>query len=199
MLAPLSALTSTKTKFSWSSAAHAAFDDLKSRFTTAPILILPDPSRRFVVEVDASELGVGAVLSQKSPHNNRLHPCAFFLHHLSLSERNYDIGKRELLAVRLALGERRQWLEGMAIPFLVWTDHRNLEYIQSAKCLSSRQTCWALFFGYFNFALSYRPGSKNGKPNALSRQFSAPVNEPPSDTILPSGRVVGAVDWGIES
>ncbi len=76
--APLSALTSTKTKFSWSSAAQAAFDDLKSRFTTAPILILPDPSRRFVVEIDASEVGVGAVLSQKSPHNNRLHPCAFF-------------------------------------------------------------------------------------------------------------------------
>ncbi len=125
--------------------------------------------------------------------------CFFFLHHLSLSERNYDIGKRELLAVCLALGERRQWLEGTAIPFLVWTEHRNLEYIQSAKRLSSRQTCWALFFGYFNFVLSYRPGSKNGKPNALSRQFSVPVNEPPSDTILPSGRVVGAVDWGIES
>lgn len=86
VVAPLTALTSTKSKFCWSSVALAAFDDLKSRFTTAPILILPDPSRQFVVEVDASKVGVEAVLSQKSPHGNTLYPCAYFSHCFSPSE-----------------------------------------------------------------------------------------------------------------
>uniref|UniRef100_A0A8C1UQM8 Gypsy retrotransposon integrase-like protein 1 n=1 Tax=Cyprinus carpio TaxID=7962 RepID=A0A8C1UQM8_CYPCA len=196
--APLTALTSTKKPFCWSLAAQAAFDELKKRFSSAPILITPDPTRQFIVEVDASEVGVGAVLSQRSPLDNKLHPCAYFSHRLSPTERNYDIGNRELLAVRLALGEWRHWLEGSAEPFLVWTDHRNLEYIQTAKRLNSRQARWALFFGRFNFTLSYRPGSKNIKPDALSRQFTAPEDATPPDTILSPGCVVGSVTWGIE-
>lgn len=174
--APLTALTSTKKPFCWSLAAQAAFDELKRRFSSAPILITPDPSRQFIVEVDASEVGVGAVLSQRSPLDNKIHPCAYFSHRLSPTERNYDIGNRELLAVRLALGEWRHWLEGSAEPFLVWTDHRNLEYIQTAKRLNSRQARWALFFGRFNFTLSYRPGSKNIKPDALSRHCPGGCN-----------------------
>ncbi len=93
----------------------------------------PDPTRQFVVEVDASEVGVGAVLSQRATSDDKVHPCAFFSHRLSPAERNYDIGNRELLAVKLALEEWRHWLEGSGVPFIVWTDHKNLEYIQSAK------------------------------------------------------------------
>ncbi len=78
LAAPLTALTSTKTAFRWSSAAHAAFTNLKSRFVSAPILIAPDLSRQFVVEVNASEVGVGAVLSQRSSTDDRMHPCTFF-------------------------------------------------------------------------------------------------------------------------
>lgn len=196
--APLTALTSTRRPFCWSPAAQAAFNELKSRFSSAPILITPDPSRQFLVEVDASEVGVRAVLSQRSPHDNKLHPCLYFSHRLSPTERNYNIGNRELLAVRLALGEWRHWLEGSVEPFLVWSDHRNLEYIRTAKRLNSRQARWALFFGRFNFSLSYRTGSKNDKPDALSRQFSAPEDVVPTDTILSDGCVVGSVNWGIE-
>ncbi len=127
-----------------------------------------------------------------------MHPCAFFSRRLSPAERNYDISNKELLAVRLALGEWRHWLEGSAQPFLVWTDHKNLEYIHSAKRLSSRQARWALFFGRFNFTLSYQPGSKNVKPDALSRLFGAPEGELTAETILPEGMVVGALSWGIE-
>uniref|UniRef100_A0A9J7Y6K0 Gypsy retrotransposon integrase-like protein 1 n=1 Tax=Cyprinus carpio carpio TaxID=630221 RepID=A0A9J7Y6K0_CYPCA len=195
--APLTALTSTKVNFCWSADAQAAFNELKRRFTSAPILVTPDPSRQFVVEVDASEVGVGAVLSQVSSLDNKLHPCAFFSHRLSPAERNYDIGDRELLAVRLALGEWRHWLEGAAVPFLVWTDHKNLEYIRSARRLNARQARWALFFGRFDFTLSYRPGSKNVKPDALSRLFASP-GDPPPDTIVPPGCVLGALTWGIE-
>lgn len=156
--APLTALTSTKAKFVWTAAAQSAFGELKCRFTSAPILVTPDPAQQFVVEVDALEVGVGAVLSQKSPQDNKLHPCAYFSHHLSPAERNYDIGNRELLAVRLALGDWRHWLEGTAIPFVVWTDHRNLEYIRSAKRLNARQARWALFFGALRLCLILSAG-----------------------------------------
>ncbi|KAI2657893.1 Transposon Tf2-6 polyprotein [Labeo rohita] len=178
--APLTALTSTQTRFVWSESAQEAFDKLKKSFSSAPILITPDTTRQFIVEVDASNVGVGAVLSQRSPLDNRIHPCAFFSHRLSPAERNYDVGNRELLAIRLALGEWRHWLEGAALPFLVWTDHRNLAYIRSAKRLNARQARWALFFDRFNFTISFRPGSKNTKPD------------------VSPGRVVGAVVWGIE-
>ncbi len=160
--------------------------------------MVPDPESQFIVEVDASDVGVGAVLSQRSLCDGKVHPCAFFSRRLSPAERNYDIGNKELLAVRLALGEWHHWLEGSAQPFLVWTDHKNLEYIRSAKRLSSRQARWALFFGRFNFTLSYRPGSKNVKPDALSRLFGAPEGELTAETILPEGMVVGALSWGIE-
>ncbi len=138
LAAPLTALTSTKMTFRWSNAAEAAFTKLRSRFVSAPILRAPDPTRQFVVEVDASEVGVGAVLSQRATSDDKVHPCAFFSHRLSPAKRNYDIGNRELLAVKLALEEWRHWLEGSGVPFIVWTDHKNLEYIQSAKRLNSR-------------------------------------------------------------
>uniref|UniRef100_A0A8K9UM86 Gypsy retrotransposon integrase-like protein 1 n=1 Tax=Oncorhynchus mykiss TaxID=8022 RepID=A0A8K9UM86_ONCMY len=196
--APLTALTSVKTCFKWSVSAQGAFDLLKNRFTSAPILVTPDVSRQFVVEVDASEVGVGAILSQRSLSDDKVHPCAYFSHRLSPSERNYDVGNRELLAIRLALGEWRQWLEGATVPFVVWTDHRNLEYIRSAKRLNERQARWALFFARFEFVISYRPGSKNTKPDALSRLFSSSVASTDPEGILPEGRVVGLTVWGIE-
>ncbi len=196
--APLTALTSPKVTFRWNSQAQETFDVLKSRFISAPVLCLPDPERQFIVEVDASEVGVGAVLSQRSPRDEKVHPCAFFSHRLSPAERNYDIGNRELLAVRLALGEWRHWLEGAARPFLVWTDHKNLEYIRSARRLNARQARWALYFGRFNFSLSYRPGSKNTKPDALSRLFEGPGRDAAPDTILPEWVVVGSLSWDVE-
>lgn len=72
------------------------------------------------------------------------------------------------MLVRLALGECRHWLKETTIPFVVWTDHENLEYIQFAKQLNARKARWALFL-HFNFILSFRPGSKNGRPDSLLR------------------------------
>ena len=197
--APLTALTSSKTPFRWSHSADITFQTLRDRFSSAPILQVPDAERQFVVEVDASDVGVGAVLSQRVASDQKLHPCAFFSRRLSPAERNYDIGNRELLAVKLALEEWRHWLEGTKQPFLVWTDHKNLEYIRTAKRLNSRQARWALFFTRFNFSLSYRPGSRNVKPDALSRQFQREEDDASaSDTILPSPCVVASLTWEIE-
>jgi transposase InsO family protein len=196
--APLTALTSSKSSFVWTDSAQRAFDRLKTLFTTAPILTTPDISQQFIVEVDASEVGVGAILSQRSSSDGKVHPCAFFSHRLSPPERNYDVGDRELLAIRLALGEWRHWLEGASVPFIVWTDHRNLEYIRSAKRLSARQARWAHFFSRFDFTISYRPGSKNVKPDALSRLFDSSTVTPNQESIVSPARVVGATVWGIE-
>ena len=197
--APLTALTSCTRIFCWTPEADRAFLNLKSRFTNAPILSQPDTSRQFVVEVDASDVGVGAILSQRSSTDGKLHPCAFYSCRLSPAERNYDVGNRELLAVKLALEEWRHWLEGAEQPFVVWTDHKNLAYVQSAKRLNSRQARWALFFGRFNFSLTFRPGSKNGKADALSRMFSkTDESGAKTETILPQNLVVGAVTWRIE-
>ncbi len=199
LAAPLTALTSTKTTFRWSNAAEAAFTELRGRFVSAPILRAPDPTRQFVVEVDASRVGVGAVLSQRATSDDKVHPFAFFSHRLSPAERNYDIGNRELLAVKLALEEWRHWLEGSGVPFVVWTDHKNLEYIQSAKRLNSRQARWALFFGRFDFSISYRSGSKHIKPDALSRIFYISDRPVSPECIIPERLLVSAVTWEIES
>uniref|UniRef100_A0A671TP74 Gypsy retrotransposon integrase-like protein 1 n=1 Tax=Sparus aurata TaxID=8175 RepID=A0A671TP74_SPAAU len=128
-----------------------------------------------------------------------MHPCAFLSRRLSKAERNYDVGNRELLAVKLALEEWRHWLEGADQPFIVWTDHKNLEYIKKAKRLNSRQARWALFFNRFAFSLSYRPGSRNVKPDALSRLFDPEPKAKEPETILPLTCVVGAVTWPIET
>ena len=72
----------------WTEAAQKTFEDLKQRFCTAPILTLADPALPFVVEVDASDSGVGGVLSQCAAEDGKLHRCAFFSRALSPAERN---------------------------------------------------------------------------------------------------------------
>ncbi|KAL2088060.1 hypothetical protein ACEWY4_016888 [Coilia grayii] len=94
-----------------------------------------DPDLPFIVEVDASEVGVGAVLSQRFPHDQKMPPCAFFSHWLTLAESRYNVEDRELLAVKLVLEEWRHWLEEARHPLMVWTDHKNLEYVCQARRL----------------------------------------------------------------
>uniref|UniRef100_A0A4W5MZA1 ribonuclease H n=1 Tax=Hucho hucho TaxID=62062 RepID=A0A4W5MZA1_9TELE len=142
---------------------------------TALLTIYPDPSLKFVVEVDASDVGVGAVLSQHLAQDQKLHPCTFLSHRLNPIERNYDVINRERLAVKMALEEGWHWLEGAEHPFILRTDHKNLEYLCIAKRLNSRQARWALLFTRFNFTVSYRPGSKNVKPDALSSLYCPTV------------------------
>ncbi|KAK3532723.1 hypothetical protein QTP86_028088 [Hemibagrus guttatus] len=133
-------------KLSWMDQACTAFLQLKERFTMAPILRHPDPELPFVVEVDASCSGLGAVLSQWHGEPGKLHPCAFYSRKLMVAEGNYDVGNWELLAIKAVLEEWRHWLEGARHPFQVLTDHRNLEYLRGAKRLNPRQARWALFF-----------------------------------------------------
>ena len=179
--------------------ADIAFNRLKALFTDAPVLAHPDPSLAFIVEVDASEAGVGAVLSQRSGTPPKLRPCAFFSRKLSPAERNYDVGDRELLAVVRALKVWRHWLEGAKHPFLIWTDHQNLEYIRAARRLNPRQARWAIFFARFRFTLSYRPGSQNVKADALSRLYDTEDGSTEPTPILPASKLVAPVVWEVDS
>ncbi|KAL0195339.1 hypothetical protein M9458_008911, partial [Cirrhinus mrigala] len=196
--APLSSMIKQgSTRLTWTPAAAQAYDELRQRFTTAPILHHPDPNLPFLVEVDASNTGVGAVLSQRQGQPLKTYPCAFFSHKLSPAERNYDVGNRELLAIKLALEEWRHWLEGARHPFTILTDHRNLEYIRTAKVLNHRQARWALFFTRFHFDITYRPGSQNTKADALSRIHEPDHSPATPETIIPTSVILAPVAWDI--
>ena len=84
------------------------------------------------------------------------------------------------------------------VPFLVWTEHKNLEYLHSAKRLNSHQARWALFFSHFEFHLAYRPGLKNIKPNAFSRMFDPEDRTEAPETILRPEVFVNATGVDIE-
>ncbi len=109
------------------------------------------------------------------------------------------VGDRELLAVKLALEEWRHWPEGAKHQFQVLTDHKNLEYIQQAKRLNPRQACWSLFFNRFQFILSFCPGTKNLKPDALSRVYANSNQEDLITPIITSSKVVSPVQWELEN
>ncbi len=196
--APLTSMTMKgSSRLHWSSTAREAFQELKQRFTTAPILHHPDPSLPFIVEVDASNIRIGAILSQRRGSPAKMFPCAYYSRKLSPTERNYDVGDRELLAMKAALEEWRHWLEGARHPFTVLTDHRNLEYLKTAKRLNPRQARWSLFFSRFDFTVTYRPGSKNMKADALSRQFERDSEPRMPENVISPALIVSPIQWDI--
>uniref|UniRef100_A0A8C1GVU0 Gypsy retrotransposon integrase-like protein 1 n=1 Tax=Cyprinus carpio TaxID=7962 RepID=A0A8C1GVU0_CYPCA len=197
--APLTSLLKGKPKtLHWNPEAEHAFQMLKTAFVTTPLLQHPDPERKFIVEVEASMTGVGAILSQYPENSSKPMPCAFFSRKLSPAEKNYDIGNRELLAVKLALEEWRHWLEGARHPFLVLTDHKDLQYLKEAKRLNPRQARWALFFTRFHFQIAYRPGSKNTRADTLSRLHAPEETLDKPEPILPTKLFVNPIQWDLD-
>ncbi|KAK3536778.1 hypothetical protein QTP86_025088, partial [Hemibagrus guttatus] len=95
--------------------------------------------------------------------------------------------------------EWRHWLEGAKHPFTVLTDHKNLEYLRAAKRLNPRQARWAFFFTRFNFTISYRPGSKNTKADALSRMFAPEESPETREPFLPENIFVSPITWSEET
>ncbi|KAM5126258.1 LOW QUALITY PROTEIN: uncharacterized protein ACMZJ9_021553 [Mantella aurantiaca] len=115
-----------------------------------------------------------------------------FIVQFSPAEKNYDIG--ELWAIKLAFQEWRHWLEGALHTITVFTDHKNLEYIESAKRLNSKQVRWSLFFSRFKISITYKSGAKIIKADALSRSFlGAEPGEDRQEPILLPGCVVAAL------
>ena len=112
--------------FVWSTECQSTFDLLKSSLVTAPVLAYQDFSEDFVLEMDASILGLGAVLSQKKQDAN-LHPVAYASRSLSIAERNYGITELETLAVMWAVTHFRAYLYGHHVT--VYTDHSAVKAI----------------------------------------------------------------------
>ncbi|CAJ0937392.1 unnamed protein product [Ranitomeya imitator] len=200
LVAPLVALTKKGANPKlWSEEVSKAFLSIKSHFASAPILHRPDVDKPFILEVDASSVGAGAVLFQKDAQG-RKHPCFFFSKTFTPAERNYSIGDRELLAMKLAFSEWRHLLEGARFPFQVFTDHKNLVYLQTAQRLNSRQARWSLFFSRFHFTLHFLSGEKNVRADALSRSVvSSEEEEEEPRLIVPSESLRTVAPVSLES
>ena len=96
IVAPLTRLTRKDTPFLWSAEAEEAFVYLKRAFTSAPVLAHPNLAEPYIVEADASDSAIGAVLSQRNPLTGRLHPVAFLSRSLNAAECSYTIAEKEL-------------------------------------------------------------------------------------------------------
>lgn len=130
---------------------------------------MPDVTKQFRIETDASNYATGAILSQQD-NEGKWHPCAYLSKSMAPAERNYDIYDKELLAIMRALEEWRHYLEGAPEIIDIHTDHKNLSYFRDAHKLTQRQARWALFLSRFNFILVHKPGREMFAPDALSRR-----------------------------
>jgi hypothetical protein len=180
---PLNALLRKDSEILWSEEAEESFNTIKSKFTSAPVLAYPDRNLPFMVETDSSNFAIGAVLSQTSSKDNKIHPIAFYSRSLTSPERNYPIYDKELLAIISALENWRHLLKGTPTPFTIYSDHRNLLYQKKPEKMTQRLIRWSLFLSEFNFKIVYRSGSINGKPDALSRRPDYATSEQNSNEI----------------
>ena len=176
---PLLELTRKTEAWHWNEPQHKAFKELKSKMCTAPVLKQLNFKKKFYLQTDMSAYGVGAVLSQEGdiPTTSTLskcqkpvlHPVAYYSATFIPAERNYDIYKRELLAVIKALTHWRPYLGWTKEPFTIMTDHANLQYWKSPKNLNCHTACWHADLQEYDFDILYIPGKTNIPLDALSR------------------------------
>jgi hypothetical protein len=138
-------------------------------FTSAPILIHPNPAKPFIVETDTSDFALGTILSQFGI-DGLLHPVAFYSQKLTSAEINYQVYDKELLAIITAFEQWRPYLVGAQHRVQVLTNHKNLLYFTTTRTLNRRQACWSIFLADFDFEIQYQPGTQQGKADALSRR-----------------------------
>ena len=166
----LTRLTRKGTQWNFSDAARKSFNTLKSAFVSAPILTHWVPDKQLIVETDASDYALGAILSI-TLDSGEVHPVAFHSRTFSAPELNYDTHDKELLAIFEAFRVWRHYLEGSGIPINVLTDHKNLEYFSTTKVLTRRQARWSEYLSQFNLIIRFRPGKLGTKPDALTRRW----------------------------
>lgn len=165
--APLTALTTKhqKNPVNWTEDCETAFNTLKTYLCSSPVLRSPDFSRRFVVQVDASEVGLGAVLAQREVEAEQ--PILYLSRKLLPRESRYSVIEKEGLAIKWALESLKYYLLGRE--FDLETDHRALTWINSMKDHNSRLTRWYLSLQPFKFMVRHRSGKSNMVADYLSR------------------------------
>ncbi|GKA91206.1 putative reverse transcriptase domain-containing protein [Tanacetum coccineum] len=159
---PMTKLTQKNVKFDWSEKAEAAFQLLKQKLCSAPILALPEGSENFVVYCDASRKGLGAVLMQREK------VIAYASRQLKIHEKNYTTHDLELGAVVFALKMWRHYLYGTKC--VVFTDHKSLQHILDQKELNMRQRRWLELLSDYDCEIRYHPGKANVVADALSQK-----------------------------
>jgi len=165
---PLTRLTRKNSPWNFDDDCRIAFNTLKQAFTSAPILTYWVPDAQLVMETDASDYALAAILSIMTK-DNEIHPIAFHSRTFSAPELNYDVHDKELLAIFEAFKIWRHYLEGSASPIDIVTDHKNLEYFLTTKILMHRQARWSEYLSQFNLVIHFRPGRLDTKPDALTR------------------------------
>ena len=165
---PLSDLTkkSLPDKVQWTQECENAFGALKQALCNSPILQNPDFGRRFLLQTDASDRGVGAVLSQKDD-TEQDRPIAYFSRKLLPRECRYSTVEKECLAIKLGVEAFKVYLLGKE--FTIQTDHRALVWLNRLREKNARLTRWSLALQDYKFDVVHRAGTANGNADALSR------------------------------
>ena len=170
IVVPLTRLTQKGTPWNFTDQAWSAFKLLKSAFTSAPVLTHWVPDRPIIVETDASDYALGAILSIET-NSGEVHPVAYHSQTFTSPELNYDTHDKELLAIFEAFRVWRHFLEGSGTPVDVVTDHKNLEYFSTTKILTRRQARWSEYLSQFNHVIRFRPRRLGTKPDSLTRRW----------------------------
>ena len=167
IVVPLTRLTRKGIKWNFSDEARQSFEALKRAFTSAPVLTHWIPNKPIIVETDASDYALGAILSIQDD-SGEIHPVAFHSRSFTPPELNYDTHDKELLAIFAAFKVWRHYLEGSPTPIDVVTDHKNLEYFSTTKVLTRRQVRWSEYLSQFYLVIRFRPGKLGTKPDSLT-------------------------------
>ncbi|KAK1579641.1 hypothetical protein QYE76_016619, partial [Lolium multiflorum] len=161
---PLNELTKKNVPFVWGKAQQKAFDELKKRLTEAPLLALPDFTKTFEIECDASGLGIGGVLMQNGK------PVAYYSEKLDGARLNYPIYDKELYALVRVLEVWQHYL--WPKEFVIHSDHESLKYLKSQHNLNKRHAKWVEFIESFPYVIKYKKGKENVVADALSRKIT---------------------------
>eukprot|EP00117_Sycon_ciliatum_P011053 scpid10434/ scgid12689/ Retrovirus-related Pol polyprotein from transposon 412; Protease; Reverse transcriptase; Endonuclease len=162
---PLLRLTHKNVPFVWSSEAQSSFDRLKSCLLSAPVLGYPDSSRAFILDTDASDYAIGAVLSQADDQGREV-VIAYGSATLSKSRKNYTATNRECFAVVHFCESFRHYLLGSK--FTLRTDHAALVWLASFKSPDGMLARWIERLSIFDYNIVHRPGTKHANADALS-------------------------------
>ena len=162
---------------------------------------MPDHTKPFQIESDASKYASGAVLTQLDSNGSR-HPCAYISKTFSPTERNYEIYDRELLAIIRALEEWRHYIQGSPHTTIILSDHKNLTYYREARKLNRRQARWSLYLSEFNVKLVHTPGYKMVQSDALSRRpdfIPDEDNDNEDIVMLPDNLFINLIDMELQN
>ena len=159
-------LRKTSKTFTWTPECDTAFNALKAKLTSPPILTYPCFSDPFIVLTDASDKAIGGVLSQMRHNQEKV--IAYWSRQLTKAERNYSTIEREALAAVGAIKEFYPYLYGFS--FKLVTDHNPLTSLKGLKDTGGRLARWLLFLQQFNFTVEYKKGSRHTNADTLSRQ-----------------------------